>query len=311
MNDKYLEKVRQAEDDAAAEIVDDRLAEYNDAQKADALMMLGRAQATDRISVALSAEVIRFLEHFEKTKLYRALGHGDFVTFLKFSGLLQVTKSRYYERKKVLDKEGDPLFDALSIAGVPMSVRQHLLPGDVAVDGDSIVIKGETDEEDIIVRRDDDKTLIQSIRNLSNARRNAARDLAETKTKLEEIGEKHDEKIRERDREIDRLRTAKMAEFAADAHMTARVELGLAFGKLTDVAGNMSAAEKDHLRDDVLEYVASWSASLRQAYSTNSKDPADPSPLEGSNLTEALDNFLDNVDLDDTGNNDGELAASL
>lgn len=298
----YLEKLRDAADAVAGEIVDDRFADYNETQKYDAILMLGRAQATDRISVALSAEVIRFLEHFEKTKLYRALGHGDFVTFLKHCGLLQVTKSRYYERKKVLDKEGDPLFDALSVAGVPMSVRQHLLPGDVAVDGDNLVIKGDSDEEDIIVRRDDDKMLVQSIRNLANSRRNTSRALAETKQKLDEIGGKHAEEKRELYEENDRLRSSRMADMTSNPHMLARVEAGVYVNRLVDAASALSVIEKDQFRDAVLEDFARWLSDLSAAYKTSGNRKPDHPTLVGDDLAEKIDHFL---------NNDVELADAL
>ena len=65
---KYLEKVRQAEDEIAAELVESAFADFTAEERQMAAILLGRAQASDRIAVALSAEVIRFLEHFEETK---------------------------------------------------------------------------------------------------------------------------------------------------------------------------------------------------------------------------------------------------
>lgn len=311
---KYLEKVRQAEDEVAAELVEAAFADFTADERQMAAILLGRAQASDRIAVALSAEVIRFLEHFEETKSYRALGHSDFVTFLANSGLHGVTKHKYYERKKVLELEGDPVFDALSLAGVPISLRKQLEPGDVTIDGNTIVIKAETDEEDIVIDKDNSIAVVQTIRNLAAARRQDRRQIEAVREKLDAVEAKYDEKVRSLYEENDRIKAAKIADIASNPHMIARVELGLAFTRLAEAASKLSAIEKEQFRDSVLQDVAEWRLALASGYATDSSKASAPAPVAivGDGLDEALENYLDSVDLDNVADdNDGDLAAAL
>jgi len=312
--DKYLQKMRAADEAIAGEIVEDRLAMFTKEEEMNAAILLGRAQAADRISVALSAEVIRFLEHFEKTKIYRAIGHKDFVTFLANSGLHGVTKHKYYERKKVLDKEGDPVFDALTVAGVPMSVRGELQAGDVQIDGDTIIVKGETEDEDLIIDTDNHAAIVQHLRNLANARKHDRLKLKEVAEKLDAVEAKYDEKVRGLYEENDRIKAAKIAEVASNPHMIARVELGLAYRRLISAAEDLSTLEKDQFRDSVLEDIADWSASLRKAYKTNSprKDRTPDGTTADVSDEDWFHHKLASVDLDNVADdNDGDLAAAL
>lgn len=253
--DKYLQKMQSAEDEVAGEILDDRLAEHAMDGTHKAAILLGRAQAADRIAVALSAEVIRFLEYFEQTKLYRSLGHPDFVTFLRNSGLNAVTKNRYYDRKKLLDKEGDPVFDALTIAGVPISVRSQLEAGDVAVDGDSIVIRGEN-EDDIIIHKDDHSALIQALRIQARTRRTAANELAALKDKVKAAEKKHDAEKRELYDELDRARASAQSDLMADPHSLALTNVCLAFQALRNEAETLSAVDREARAANVMETLA-------------------------------------------------------
>ena len=279
---KYLEKVRQAEDEIAAELVESAFADFTAEERQMAAILLGRAQASDRIAVALSAEVIRFLEHFEETKSYRALGHRDFVTFLANSGLHGLTKHKYYERKKVLELEGDPVFDALSLAGVPISLRKQLEPGDVAIEGNNIIIKAETDEKDIVIDKDNSMAVVQTLRSLAKSRRQDKLQFEAVSEKLNAIEAKHDEEKRGLYADLDNAKAAALAEFASTPHMDARLELAFAFRRLTTAAANLSAIEKDQFRDGVFEDIAAWRSDLSDAYKTDTKRP----PVETSILPE-------------------------
>ena len=94
--------------------------------------------------------------------------------------------------------------------------------------------------------------------------------------------------------------------------MIARVELGLAFTRLAEAAAKLSAIEKDQFRDGVLQDVAEWRLALASGYATDTSKASAPVTIVGDSLDDALENFLDNVDLDDVAdNNDGELAAAL
>lgn len=309
---QYLQKISQAVDQAASEMVEDRIREFSDQERLEAAVLLGRAQAADRIAVTLSAEVIRFVEHFETTKLYRALGFNDFVTFLQNSGLHSITKHRYYDRKKLLNKEGDPVFDALTVAGVPLQLRMDLDPGDVAIDGDNIVIKGNEDIPDQIVHKDDHQSILGMVRNLATQRKALSHELAAAEKVISDSDEKHDTEKRELYDEIDRIKAAKAADLSSDPHTVARVEMNLALAKLSDIAGKLSDIEKSQFRDGVLEDLARHRSELAAAYRVAGRAKAAAAAVDGTGLSdeEYLDALLDNVDLDDP-DNDAELASQL
>lgn len=106
-------------------------------------------------------------------------------------------------------------------------------------------------------------------------------------------------------------------EFHRDAHAMARVNLGLAFNQLAAAAARMSDAEKDQLRDLVLEEVGGWMTRLRAAYLTSNGRPAAGLPQRDfSTLTdeqiwnEELPRYIEAA-LDETDDNDAELIAAL
>jgi len=311
---KYLEKVRNAEEAIAGEIVDDHVAEYSKQEMMEAATLLGRAQAADRISVSLSSQVIRFLEMFEKTKMYRALGHHDFVTFLSNSGLHEVTKNRYYDRKKILDREGDPLFDALTVAGVPISIRGQFAKGDVTINGEHIVIKGDEDESDLLIHKDDHSSIIQALSNQAIIRRAAAKELARVKDELSSVKEKHDTEKREIYAELDKARAARSAEVSGDPHSMALASLGFAFNGLREQAALLSDVDRAARRDNVLEILANQMQLTREAYGSGPvRANAITGPAAGQSFDEFLAAGLDAIDLDavDVHDNDAELAAAL
>lgn len=311
---KYLEKVRNAEEAIAGEIVDDHVAEYSKQEMMEAATLLGRAQAADRISVSLSSQVIRFLQMFEKTKMYRALGYSNFVTFLNNSGLYDVTKSRYYERKNVLDREGDPLFDALTVAGVPISIRGQFAKGDVTINGEHIVIKGDEDESDLLIHKDDHSSIIQALSNQAIIRRAAAKELAQVKDELSSVKEKHDTEKREIYAELDKVRAARSAEVSGDPHSMAFASLGFAFTALREQAALLSDVDRAARRDNVLEILANQMQLTREAYGSGPvRANAVTGPVAGQSFDEFLAAGLDAIDLDavDVDDNDAELAAAL
>ena len=147
--DKLQKRIREVEEEHAGELLDSRLAIHQDQQRANALLLLGRIQATDRISAALHSEVLRALEQVEETKAYKALGYDRFVDYLGDASMSPITKSQFYEGKKVIDKEGDVVFNALNCLGIPLSKRKSLGKGNIQIEGDQVIIK-DGDEETFI-----------------------------------------------------------------------------------------------------------------------------------------------------------------
>ncbi|MEZ5421822.1 MAG: hypothetical protein R2682_01850 [Pyrinomonadaceae bacterium] len=271
-------------------------------EEADRVMYaLGGINVANRVAAALDTEAMRSLIRIEEDKLYRSLGFETFVDFLN-SDLSPVSKSQFYERKALLDKEGDALFNLLTEAGVPLRSRKLLGRGSVEVADDALIIHADGETQEIAV--DNRRAMLDALSALADA--NAVK-AAKLERQADTIAQ-HDAKVAGLEAEIKRVRASKAAEFVADRHMTVRVEAGVALNKLAKIAADLSDIEKDQLRDSVLEDLASHLQTLRAAYRTETHT-AEPE-IVGDTFGEALDNFLANVDLDAAGN-DGELAAKL
>lgn len=315
--DKYLDKVRKAEEVIAGEIVEEHLAEFSHQETMEAALWLGRAQAVDRISVALSSQVIRFLEMFEKTKAYRALGYNNFVAFLNNSGLHEVTKNRYYDRIKLLNKEGDPVFDALTIAGVPITVRGYLEPGDVTIEGESIVVKGDDDSSDIVIHKDDHQSIVTALRNQAQIRRTAAKELAKVKDELADVKARHDAEKRELYDENDRLRASRSAEVGGDTHSMALAAVIGAFKNLRDEVAGLSEIDRGARKDSVLEILAGQMQLTAEAYGSADWARHAPRPERaptGDDEADYVEDLLDRVldgEVVDPEENERELAAAM
>lgn len=306
MDDKLQKNINQAIDAHADELHEQRLSIHSEAARDRSLRLSGGFRAAMNISRLVGSEVIRGLERFQAEECWRDLGFESFAAYLA-SPESPMKKSTYYDLKGLLEREGDAVFDLYANLGLKPRVWKQLGTGQVEFDGSMVRVKADDGEETEIDITDRSR-LLETLTALADAN-------AEKSIKLERQKDtlaKHDDKVRELYDEIDKAKAAKAADFAADAHMTARVELGLAFGRLTDIVSQMTDVEREALRDAVLENVAGWSTSLRMAYRTDSSPTGVPTTLVGDTFEECLDNFLDNVDLDAIADtNDAELADQL
>lgn len=307
MHDKLQKRIEEAEDEIAGEIVDARSDAHREAAKMRAMFVLGGVTVAKKVAASLNAEAIKILSRFQEDKMHEDLGFGTFVEFLNESEYSPLTKTQFYDGKGLLEKEGDAMFDMLTELGISIRKRKLLGSGNVELSGETLIVHNGDDTTEISIH--DRSSILDAITALADANAEKSIKLERQKEQLD----KADGKIRDAHAETDRIRAARISEFAADAHMTARVELGLAFGKFTDIVANLSPVEKDQFRDSVLEDLAGWSSSLRSAYQTGGiPHSAIRNPhLHGDSLEESLDNFLGLVDLDADQDNDGDLAAKL
>jgi len=305
VSDKLNKQIRELEEEHAAETVESHLEAFRQEDHDRAMFILGGVNIADKIATSLNAEAIKALITFQEQKLHEALGFETFVAFLNESEYSPMSKQQFYDRKAILEKEGEKMFDLLTELGVSMRKRKLLGKGSVEIVGDIAIVHdgGETTE----IQLTDRTRLLETLTALADAN-------AEKSIKLErqkEMIDKHADEKRDLYEEMDRVRASKAAP-TPDDHMIARVELGLSFTRLRDSAAGLSEIEKDQFRDSVLEDVAGWTASLREAYKpgTAAAKPAAEAEIVGETFDDALTNFLDKVDLDDVAN-DGELAAQL
>lgn len=305
MTDKLNEKIREAEEEHAGEVLDTRLEAHRDAQKMRAMFVLGGINIAGRVAASLDSEAITSLILFQQQKLHEALGYLKFDVFLNESEYSPMTKAQFYERKALLEKEGEAMFNLLTELGLSIRKRKLLGKGNVEMSGDTLIVHDGDESTEIQIN--DRAAVLEALSTLADANAEKSIKLDRQQQKID----KHDQQLADKNAEINKIRASKIADIAGQPHAVARVELGLAFRRLTEAAGDLSPADKDEFRDAVLEDVAAWSNLLRYAYRTDGTEkPVEPA-IDGESFDEALETFLDTVDLDDVTNNDGELAAQL
>lgn len=303
MKEQGLQKIQQKAESLIGETMS---TEAENAAVNDLYFVMGGLDAINTIATNLNSALIIKLQKIRDTAAYQKAGFTRFDDFMdKFPGS-PMSYKRFNYLENIFKSLGSDIFDLTSSAGLSARQQKLLGKGNVEIDGDKVVVHFDGDiveEFDINNRRQ----WMESLKALADSH-------AEKNIKIERLKEKeakHDEKVRELYDEVDRIKASKIAEAASNPHMIARVELGLSFRKLTEAAFALSSIEKDQFRDAVLEDVAGWSMSLRHAYrSDGTERPADIA-ISGDSFGDALENFLDGVDLDAVSDNDGDLAAQL
>ena len=207
---------------------------HNEIEKAKTYKMLGAITAMDAIAMSLSStlssQALRGLEKIEQEKLYLSLGYETFVEFLN-SDDSPVTKNQYYDRIKLLNSEGDQLYDTLSQLSFPVSKRKLLGKGEIAVEGETVIVKTADGEEQIELN--DKNRLLQTISALADR----AAETTALKTKLDK-GAKDNQRLKERIRDLEENPTS--------SNSVARSPLDVASitvaGALAELAGILSSA---------------------------------------------------------------------
>lgn len=278
----------------------------NEEQEKELYFLLGGLDALNTVASNMNAAVIINLQRIRDEKLYLSSKFKTFEDFMDGHPKSTMSYKRFNYVEGVFKNLGHQVFDLLNGSGLSMRQQKLLGKGNVEIIGDKVIVHrdDETTEVEINNRRE----WLESLRILADANAEKAIKLERQKEKID----RHDEKVREIYQDMDRIKAAKVAEVASNPHMIARVELGLAFTRLAEAASKLSAIEKEQFRDSVLQDVAEWRLALASGYATDSSKTSAPVTIVGESLDDALENYLDNVDLDNVADdNDGDLAAAL
>lgn len=118
---------------------------------------LGAVKALQAITNFLSSQAILGLKNIEESGAYKDYGCDNFAEFLdRYS---PIKKTAFYDRWNLLQKEG-AAFDVLTQIGVSIRDRKLLGRGEVGIEGDEIIIKGERVN---ISEKDQIKTIIATL----------------------------------------------------------------------------------------------------------------------------------------------------
>lgn len=268
MAKSYEKKIVEFKNESANTALQTTQEGQNEQAKALTYKMLGAITAMDALarsfSASMSSQALRGLEKIEQEKLYLSLGYETFVEFLN-SDDSPVTKSQYYERIKLLNSEGDQLYDTLSQLSFPVSKRKLLGKGAIAVEGETVIVT--TDDGEQQIELSDRNRLLQTISALADQNADKSKKLDKQTAELEKSGEK----LKKKDEEIERLKASKAV--APDStHSRAVMNLISAFGVMVTEAESLSPIEKAQFAPRTFELIAQLRDRLATAYRVEAID---------------------------------------
>jgi hypothetical protein len=219
-------------------------------QTLEAGMRLGAAGALDVVARRLNAEFFRMLEQFAESKGHEAMGFSTFDKFLDESPHSPMSRHQYYDRKGLLEREGDASFDVLNSLKIPVSARKQLPVGVVKIEGDIISIG----DESIPVA--DGQRVKELIRQLANRNSQQASQLKQ--------GEKDFKKLQ---KEANKLKGHPSALSANSSPYTQALMLAVAaLGGLALEAEKLSEEEVTETRDEGMRLLSAQWTNLQYAY---------------------------------------------
>lgn len=235
------EKINRIRDEQADETLDAMLAASAQRNQQRAFIALGALGAFDNLARTLSAQVIRGLDAFREAKLHESLGFPHFDDFLRESQYSPVSKSQFYERRKVLEQEGDAIFDILNGLSVPISKRKLIGRGSLAIEGDNLILKSEGEEIEISLR--DRTRIVETISSLAD-------------------------KTFELDKKLKKQTAVKAANPAQEEnpYSAALVNLVSAFTAFDLHAGKLAPHEKETLAPKAFELIAAQMERLSESF---------------------------------------------
>ena len=133
-------KIEQVKDQAASQALAVHNQTLTGELRVTALMLLGGIHTANSIARSISAHAMRALKHFAESKGYEEFGFSRMDDFLNKYEKSPMTKDQYYDRLKVLEIEGDLTFDLLNDLKVPLSARKALKKGEVAIEGNDVLV---------------------------------------------------------------------------------------------------------------------------------------------------------------------------
>lgn len=263
MKEQGLEKIQHKAEGIIGETLS---AEAEQEGVNDLYFVMGGLDAINTIATNLNSALIIRLQHIRDNNLYLKAGFSRFDEFMDKFPRSPMGYKRFNYLENIFKSLGSDIFDLTSSAGLSARQQKLLGKGNVEVEGSKVLVHFDGDvveEFDINNRRQ----WLESLKALADSHAEKNIKLARQKEQIE----KHGDKVRELYDDIDRAKVANIADIASNPHMVARVELGLAFRKLTEAAADLSPIEKDQLRDGVFEDIAGWRTDLAASYKTDTK----------------------------------------
>lgn len=225
-------KIREVEEEYAEEYLQKKLGSFAQNERDRAAVAIGVIGAFEKIANVLSAESIRALIQFQESKMHESLGFDRFENFLNESPYAPMTKNQFYDRKKLLETEGDSLYDLLNNVGIPVSKRKLLASGQtsISIEGNEIIVGEErADLSDLPTIKSLIRELATDNQKMSDEQKSKDKKIEDLQSRVK-TGQSEYEEIR---RAMDAANSGTPYERALMKTISAMLNLTLEAGKLT------------------------------------------------------------------------------
>lgn len=266
MSDKLAKQFNENRE-IAEENISAKISQTNTRDKLNRqLIRLGMVAGVGRIAQTLSAQTIRALQKVRDDKDFEALGFSRFDDFLDESDISPMTYRQFNDREKLLETEGDDVFDLMNTLKLSHRQRKMLGAGHVQIDeakGTVIIVTDKDGEENIEeIELVDRSRLLQTLSALADQNATLNAKTNKQKEKIER-GEKEIEGLQKK------LDSGSFSGKGESAHFGMFMSVLTPFNQMTDSIKKMTVIEKVEIHEQGLIYLRSLNsalARLAQAY---------------------------------------------
>ena len=251
-------------------------------------LKMGAIKAMSGIGQSLTRQTMLALERMKEEKLHEELGFSRYDDFLDQWPDSPMSSDKFYRARKLLDQEGELMFDAMEALKLPANTRKKL-KGIISIEGDDIVIGEE---------------------------RLPLTEIARVKAVLKDVAfqqEKQTKKTAEQDKEIKELKIKLIETVKAASKSRPDKEVGtphgqamlmtlIALEELGKEAASLSDEEKQMHRDNTLRRIGEKMVAIHKGYGlqTSPASNANDKKKGAKDLVDELpDDLFDHDDDDD------------
>ncbi|HQZ81624.1 MAG TPA: hypothetical protein PLR83_00260 [Pyrinomonadaceae bacterium] len=124
---------------------DQLVIQNNDATAVDAVttsfLMLGAARYANHAHQSAKSDLVRFCQAVRDDRRYQHFGFSSMDEFLD-SPMSPFKRDTFYREEKLYLAEGVEQYDLFNELKIPATLRRRLSSGDIAIDGDEVVVAG-------------------------------------------------------------------------------------------------------------------------------------------------------------------------
>ena len=223
--------------------------------------IIGALAASSAIVRHLHSETMRGWIEFQQRQLYKKIGYKSFNDFLSQSSNSPMPRAAFYERKALLEREGDQVFDLFNSLGIPFRRRKLLGAEKIELKDDRIVIEEQPDQK-IEIELDNKARLVETITAVID------RDAASKKrlNRARQTIDRSEQKIEQLNKKVERIKRKEFIEL--DAHASALVAAVVSLKKLLKEVEKLPPEEKDRVSTEAAGEISLLLETVLKAYMT-------------------------------------------